>query len=119
MATYVKNDLSAATHGRGIVVATTVSPGTTIHTSVSSTTTGEFDEVWLWAVNTTTVTEKLTIQWGATTAPNDNIELTLEPEAGLVAIAPGLLLRNGLVVTAFAAEANVVTLHGFVNEIRG
>jgi hypothetical protein len=64
---------------------------------------------------------KLTIEWGEATAPDGNIELTVQPEAGLVTITPGLLIKGNateLEVRAFAATANVITIHGFVNRLR-
>jgi hypothetical protein len=118
MATFTKTILSGSTDGRGILVAATSSPGTTIHTG--STTTATLDEIWLYAMNTDTTARKLTIQWGGTTSPNDEIEVTVQPEAGLVTIAPGLLIKGNataLIVRAFAATTNVITIHGFVNRI--
>lgn len=118
MATYTKTKLSASTDGRAIKVAATASAGTTIHTGSATATT--YDEVWLYAQNTDTSAVKLTIEWGGTTAPDDLIEVTVQPEAGLVAIATGLLIKGNatpLVIRAFAATANVITIHGFVNQI--
>ena len=118
MAFAVKQVLSGSTNGRLIKVAATATPGTTIHTAGAVTGTDNWDEIWLWAVNTTTVSEKLTVEWGTTSAPDDNIELVLSPENGLITIIPGMILQNSLVVRAFAAQANVVSLGGFVNQIR-
>lgn len=118
MATFAKNTLSGSVDGRAIKVAQTSSPGTTVHTG--STTTTTFDEVWLYAVNSDTAARKLTIQWGGTASPDDEIEVTIQPESGLVLVAPGLILKGNataLVVRAFASAGNVVTLHGFVNRI--
>lgn len=118
MATYNKLVLSGSTDGAGILVAATASAGTTIHTA--STTTTTFDEVWLYAVNTDTTARKLTVEWATTTAPNGNIELTVNPESGLVLVVPGLVLKGNatpLVIRAFAATANVIVVHGFVNRI--
>ena len=118
MATYTKTKLSASTDGRAIKVAATATAGTTIHTGSATATT--YDEVWLYAQNTDTSAVKLTIEWGGTTAPDDLIEVTVQPEAGLVSIAPGLLIKGNatpLVIRAFAATANVITIHGFVNQI--
>lgn len=118
MATYTKNILSGSTDGRAILVAATSSPGTTIHTGPSATT--SVDEVWLYAQNTSTSAVKLTVEWGGTTSPNDLIEVTIQPEAGLVCVAPGLLIKGNatpLVVRAFAATTNVITIHGFDNSI--
>ncbi|MBU3748635.1 MAG: hypothetical protein FGM36_15290 [Burkholderiaceae bacterium] len=118
MATFSKQILSASTDGRAIKVAATASSGTTIHTG--STTSTTIDEVWLYAMNTDTTARKLTIQWGGTTSPDDDIEVTIGAESGLVLVAPGLLIKGNataLVVRAFAATANVITIHGYVNRI--
>jgi len=114
MATYTKALLSGSTNGRGIKVVQTATAGTTIHTAVAGT--SAWDEIWLYAMNIDTTARKLTIEWG-NPAVDDNIELTIPAESGLVLVAPGLLLQNSLVVTAFAAAANVVIIHGYVNAI--
>ena len=115
MATFTKKTLSASTDGKAIKVAATATAGTTIHTGSATATT--LDEVWLYAVNSSASSVKLTFEWGEATAPDGNIELTVQPEAGLVTVIPGLLLQNSLVVRAFAATANVICVHGFVNRI--
>jgi len=113
MATFSKQLLSGSTNGRPVKVVATASAGTTIHTAHAS----DIDEVWLWAMNTDTADRKLTIEFGGTTSPDDLIEVTIPAEAGLVAVIPGLPLSGGLLVRAFAAAANVVTLAGYVNRI--
>jgi hypothetical protein len=115
MATFTKLPLSGSTNGKAVLVAAIATAGTLIHTAVSGTT--NLDEVWLYAQNTSTSSVMLDIEWGGTTAPNDLIELTVLPEAGLVTVIPGFLLQNGLVIRAFAGTANVITIHGFVNRI--
>jgi hypothetical protein len=118
MATFTKSILSGSTDGRAIKVAATSSPGTTVHTG--SSTAADIHEVWLYAQNTGGSDAKLTVEWGGSASPDDLIELTITTEAGLTLIAPGLLLKGNatpLVVKAFAATTNVITLHGFVNEI--
>lgn len=118
MATYAKTTLSGSTDGRGILVAQTVTPGTTIHTGPSTATT--FHEIWLWAVNYDTTDRKLTVEWGGTTAGSDHIEFTVKAENGLYLIAPGLLIKGNatpLVVRAFAATGTAIVLHGYVNTI--
>ena len=118
MATFTKKILSGSTNGRAIKVAATATAGTLIHTG--STTTTTIEEIWLYAQNTDTVARKLTIEWGGTTAPDDLIEVTIGPEMGLTLVVPGLLIKgaaSALVVRAFAATANVITIHGYVNEI--
>jgi len=121
MATFTKLALQpAGTTGTGLAikVAATATPGTAIHTASSTATT--IDEIWLYAVNTSASAVKLTLEWGEATAPDGNIELTVQPEAGLVTLTPGLLLQGHAtpkVVKAFAATADVITIHGFVNRI--
>lgn len=121
MATFTKLALQPAGTtgtGLGIKVAATATAGTAIHTA--STTTTTIDEIWLYAVNTSTSSVKLTIEWGEATAPDGNIEVTVLPESGLVTVIPGLLLQGNAtarVVRAFAATTNVIVLHGFVNRI--
>jgi hypothetical protein len=118
MATFTKKILSGSTDGKAIKVAATATAGTTIHTG--STTATTLDEVWLYAVNSDTTARKLTIEWGGTSSPDDLIELTIAAESGLVLVSPGLLIKGNataLVVRAFAATANVITIHGYVNQI--
>ena len=118
MASFSKVLLSGSTGGRLIKVAATATTGTTIH--ATGTSSSIIDEIWLYAVNTSTTAVKLTVEWGGTGSPDDHIELTVQPEAGLVTVAPGLLIKGNataLVVRAFAGTANVITIHGFVNRI--
>lgn len=115
MATFTKTLLSGSTNGKAILVAATATPGTTIHTAVAGT--SSLDEIWLYAVNSSTSNVKLTIEWGEATAPNGNIEVTIPGESGLILVVPGLLLQNSLVVKAFANTANVICIHGYVNRI--
>jgi len=112
---YKKRKLSASSDGRGIKVAATATPGTLIHSALSNVAGNEWDEVWLRAVNSSASAVKLTIEWGGTANPDDQIEVTLPPEGGFTEVVPGHLLQNGAAVRAFAATANVVILHGFVN----
>jgi hypothetical protein len=118
MATFAKTKLSGSTDGRAVLVVATATAGTTIHTGSATATT--YDEIWLYAQNTSAADVKLTLEWGGVTSPNDLIEITITTEAGLVLVSPGLLLKGNatpLIVKAFAASANVVTLHGYVNQI--
>ena len=121
MATFTKLALQPAGStgtGLAIKVAATATAGTAIHTA--STTTTTIDEIWLYAVNTSASSVKLTIEWGEATAPDGNIEVTVLPEAGLVTVIPGLLLQGNAtakVVRAFAGTADVICIHGYVNRI--
>jgi hypothetical protein len=118
MATFTKQILSGSTDGRGILVVQTATAGTTIHTGSSTAST--LDEIWLYAVNTSATSVKLTIEYGGVSNPNDHIETTIASEAGLVLVAPGLILKGNatpLVVRAFAATGSVIAIHGYVNRI--
>lgn len=118
MATFSKIALSGSTDGKMIKVAATATAGTTIHTG--STTTTTFDEVWLYAVNSSASSVKTTIEWGGTSSPDDLIEFTVPAESGLYLIVPGLVIKGNataLVVRAFAATANVINIAGYVNRI--
>ena len=104
--------LSGASNGLAIKVAATSTPGTTIHTAQAGT--AGFDRIWLYAVNSDTTALKLTIEFGGVTAPDNLIEQTIPPESGLFLVIPGLILQNGLVVKAFAATTNLITIVGHV-----
>jgi hypothetical protein len=114
MATYSKTTLSGSTNGRQIKVVATASAGTLIHTAHAT----ALDEIWLYAVNDTATDRLLTIQWGGTTATDDDIEFTVKAQNGLYLIVPGLLLTGGTVVRAYcAAAANAIQISGYVNRI--
>lgn len=114
MATYSKVLLSGGTHGRNIKIGATSSPGTLVHTAVTGTS-GVYDEMWLWALNSSTSAVKVTVQFGGTTSPDDEIEVTVPGEAGPVEIVPGWPLRNGQEVRVFAGTTNVIMVNGFAN----
>ena len=116
MATTVSRiPLSGSTHGRGIKVAATSSAGDTIHTATSSTT--DCDVVTIYAYNSSASAVNLTLQWGGTTSVDDDIKLSIPATSGLTLIAPDLVLRNSLVIKAYAGTADVVTIHGFANRV--
>ena len=114
MATFSKVFLSGGSaDGRGIKVAATATPGTTIHTAHAT----AKDEIWLFANNSDTVDRLLTIEFGGTTAPDDLIQLTVPLKTGLNQVTVGNILSNSQVVRAFAASPNVISIFGFVNRI--
>jgi hypothetical protein len=118
VATFSKTILSGSTDGKAVLVAQTATAGTLVHTGPTNT--AHLHEIWLYAVNTSATGVKLTVEWGDATSPASHIELTVAAEAGLTLVAPGLLIKGNataLTVRAFAATANVVTIHGFVNTI--
>lgn len=110
--------LSGSTNGLGVKVTGTATAGAvTIHTAIAGTTSR--DEVWLWAQNNDAngVTRTLTIEFGGTTDPDNLIVMPVVAKAGPVLVVPGFPLRNGLVVKAFADEANDVQIYGYVNRV--
>lgn len=111
--TFTKVILSGSTSGKQIKVAATATAGTTIHTAHAT----SLDEIWLWAVNSSTTAVKLTVEWGEATAPDGNIEVTVPGESGYLMVVPGLILTGSLVVKAFAGTANVLLVNGYVNRI--
>jgi hypothetical protein len=115
MATISRIPLSGSTDGRGILVAATASSGTTIHTATSSTT--DCDVITIYAYNSSASAVTLTLQHGGTTAVNDDIKLSIPALSGLTLVIPDLVLRNSLVLRAYAGTANVVTIHGFANRV--
>lgn len=112
MATITKELLSGSTDGAPIKVVATASPGTAVHVADAS----AIDEIWLWAVNTSGSSVKLTIQFGGIISPDNDIELTMPAEDGLYPILPGLVLTNTKTVKAFAATGGVLVV-GYVNRI--
>lgn len=119
MATFTKNILSGSTQGRGIKVVATASSGTTIH--ATGTSSSIIDEIWLYAYNSDTSSRLLTIQWGGTSAPDDDIKVSIPAQSGLVLVAAGLILTGtgsaANTIRAYANAANVITVHGYVNRI--
>jgi hypothetical protein len=119
MATFSKVKLSGSTNGRGILVAATTSTGTTIHATGTSSTV--LDEVWLYAYNSDTAAVTLTIEFGGTTAPNDNIKLSIPANSGLTLVVPGLILSGtgsaASTITAFAGTTNKIVITGYINRI--
>lgn len=113
MAVYSKELLSGGTDGKSIKVVPTSTAGTLIHTAHAT----AKDKITLWAQNSDSVDRKLTIEFGGVTSPDDLIEKTIPAESGAKLVVPGYLLTNSLVVRAFAAAANVITINGHVDRI--
>lgn len=119
MATFSKVLLSGSTQGKAIKVAATASTGTTIH--ATGTSSSIIDEVWLYAYNSSASAVVLTIQYGGTTAVDDDIKLSIPPTSGLTLVVPGLTLTGtgsaANTVYAYAGTTNVITISGYVNRI--
>lgn len=119
MATFTKTTLSGSTQGKAIKVAATASTGTTIH--ATGTSASIIDEIWLYAYNSSAGAVTLTIQYGGTTAVDNDIKLSIPASAGLTLVVPGLLLTGtgsaANTVYAYAGTTNVITISGYVNRI--
>lgn len=119
MATYSKIVLSGSTNGAPVKVAATASSGTLIHSTGTSS--SVIDEVWLYATNTSVTSVMLTIQYAGTTSPDNDLEITIPGQSGLILVVPGLPLTGtgsaATSVRAFAGTANVVTIYGYVNRV--
>ena len=119
MATFTKVHLSGSTGGQPIKVVATATTGTTIHATGTSSST--IDEVWLYAINTDTVTRTLTIEYGGTTNPDNRIVVGIPSQSGLTIAVPGLILSGtgaaARTITAFASAANVINIVGYINRI--
>lgn len=118
MATYTKVLLSGSNQGQPILVAATSTPGTSIHSTGTSSTI--IDNVTLYAHNTDTTARKLTVEFGGTGTAN-TIEVTVPAESGLMLVLPQLPLTGtgaaAKSVAAFCATTNVVAISGFVDRI--
>lgn len=119
MATFTKVLLSGSTQGKAIKVAATASTGTTIH--ATGTSSSIIDEVWLYAYNSSASAVLLTVQYGGTASPDNDIAISIPAQAGLTLIVPGLVLTGtgaaANTIYAYASAANVVTVSGYVNRI--
>jgi hypothetical protein len=119
MATFSKVLLSGSTQGKGIKVVQTASTGTTIH--ATGTSSSVIDEVWLYAYNGHSTSVALTVQFGGTATPDNDIKLTIPAASGLTLVVAGLVLTGtgsaANTIYAYAGTANVVTISGYVNRI--
>lgn len=119
MASYTKVLLSGSTQGKAIKVAATTSTGTTIH--ATGTSASVIDEIWLYAYNSSGSTVSLTIQFGGTSTPDNDITVGIPSLSGLVLVLPGICLTGtgsaANTIYAYASSANVVTVTGYVNRI--
>ena len=113
---FTKNKLSGSSNWKAIKVTGTSTASTvTIHTALAGT--SAWDQIYIFADNTSTSSVDLTIEYGSATALDDNIVVIIPPKSWPVLVVPWLLLQNTLVVKAFAATANVITLNGYVHNI--
>jgi hypothetical protein len=113
---FKKLHLSGTTDGNVLAIAATATPGTTIHTATTSTSTDSYDEVYLWASNTSTAAINMTLWLGNANNEQDGLDIRV-PAAfnGPICVLPGIPLRNGRVLQATVVTANRIIVFGYVN----
>jgi hypothetical protein len=109
---YTLIPLSGSTHGRPIKVVQTATAGTLIHTANAVTADDTGDLIELYATNTSAANVVLTLEVGGVTSPDDLVKHTI-PAGGTIPLGE-YLLRNALVLRAFAGSANVINVFGKV-----
>jgi hypothetical protein len=87
----------------------------TVHTAISGV--YNWDDVWIWAANTDTVSRTISLYFGAHSSLGDQVvgNYDLPPGGAPVLICPGLFIQNSGVVEAYASIANKINLTGYVN----
>ena len=113
MATFSKLKLSQSDGGTGIKIANT---STLIHTSVTGT--SDWHELWLYAYNSSTDTQSLTIQYGGSAGTDYDITQLITAQSGLYLVVPGLILQDGKSVNGITPNTtDKVFIYGYVNSI--
>ena len=68
------------------------------------------DEVWLYAYNSSTGPVTLTVQYGGTTSPDNDIKIDVPATSGLTLVVPGLILTGtGAAAVGISATRAVVS----------
>lgn len=118
MGTISKEILSGSVNGKPIQVSATSSVGTTVHTTLTST--SIIDEIWLYATNTDTVQVNLTIELGGTGTANE-IKVGIPAASGLSILLAGAVLTGdgsvGSTISAYASTTNKINIIGYVNRM--
>jgi len=109
---YTLIPLSGSTHGRPIKVTQTATAGNIIHTANAVTADDTGDLIELYATNTSSSNVVLTLEVGGTTSPDDLVKFTV-PANGTIPLGE-YLLRNSLVLRAFAGTTAVINVFGKV-----
>lgn len=110
--------LSGSTNGRPISITATATPGTTLHTAISGST--SFDELFIWVSNTSASAVALTVEWGGVSDPADHLvkSYTIPANSLPIPIALGQRLQGGVVVKAFAGTTAVLNATGYYNRFQ-
>ena len=105
--------LSGSTSGKAIKIAATASPGDLIHTAHAT----KLDKIFLSVYNSHTSSVVLTLQWGGTATPDDDIKETINFKSGEILVVAGRYLTGGLLVRAYVSVTNVLTIFGEVERV--
>lgn len=106
--------LSGQTNGKNILItATTLGGAQTIHTVASGTTTLEFITIEACNVNASHASSGLWLLMGGTASPDDLIHLDLAHGDGAFVVQDKRLMQNGLVIKAYADNANAIAVYGY------
>lgn len=116
MATISRNHLSGCTDGIPIGLAVDTGNFTAIHTC--TTTTADFEEIWIWLANTNTSQEIVTLTFGGTAA-NNKVMVKVPAESTVLAV-PGWTFQGksgGVAITGACSTADKVNVFGHINLI--
>lgn len=116
MATVTRRPLSASNDYRGVLIAATSTPGTTLHTAAAVAATVGADELYIWVNNFDTEGRLVTFEWGGVTSPTDLMTFYVPAKTNLLCIG-GQNITNSLVVRAFAAVTNLLVATGYCNRV--
>mgnify|MGYP003630502985 CR=1 FL=1 len=117
MATITRAHLTGSTDGVPFGLAVDTGTFTAIHTT--TTTAGNFEEVWLWLANISTATEIVTLAFGGTGDANKMIVQV--PAESTVLAVPGITFdgkaSTGVTITGGSTTAAKVNVFGHINLI--
>lgn len=106
---------SVATSGELITVTGIATESSNlIHTAQAVTGDNNFDEVWLYAVNTHTADVELTLEWGDS---SHQIVQNIPARQGFALVVPGMRINNAKTIKAFASTTAVINIKCDVNRI--
>ena len=116
MATIIRNHLSGSTNGIPFALAVDTGTFTTIHSI--TTTTADFEEVWVWLSNISTSSETVTLTFGGTADAN-KVKVKVPAESTVLAV-PGWTFQGASgpnTITGASQNPSVVNVHGYINLI--
>ena len=116
MATIIRNHLSGSTNGIPFALAVDTGTFTTIHSI--TTTTADFEAVWVWLSNISTSPETVTLHFAGTGDAN-KVKVKVPAESTVLA-CPGWTFQGASgpnTITGASQNPNVVNVHGYINLI--